>query len=662
MYTKDQFDRLLKTRKRWTGKQIGRLLLQMDVEELNGEEPVTNVNVVQPLVDYLSSPEDNRDYTLYANLYSGIVDAWNYIDASGNDAIANLAFMKSIITSLTDYSNAENFHRQQPVMITEKQFKEYKRLYQQRCEGVKTHVENELVPFLDLIGSSTINDDTYWLPDKSVRSYGKNASKVIKAYQTRYFTDDEVSLIRSIMQSTVTESEHQSKVYREKHKDELQSFDDDFNSAYRSIVSAYNSIQENNQWLKNNNLKDETIKKLKENNNFYIKEIQDKGSLIPRYKFETDNLVEATGKYISLIQQEQLKILYSQNISFNEALKQALKKYPYSFNLSEGDVPESDKEKQYPNIPFVPDKLNYADLLYANEKTTNIASSFFNYLYMIGKGNDTAKQKELDDFLRKHFSEFFEAIKKDLIKKYPKMDKALNEVTNSTSYIIPYIPMKSLATAGIEWAESWISDAEDVSFINVFPKEDREQARIFGFAVVHSHSHYPNEPEEDDNHKIGPLADIPIEQHYDIPYFVHQTLSHNDKALKYAVKSIRRFAVLQTAYEDYFKGIARIAGDKTFRDYDKTTAYSKLKKAIKSYEKSLYALISTLHMIIDDPDEELKLISDIKKRLPLVSLKPIKYKKKTIKDVASLLEESYLSSTPANTMSVLNAIAEGAEW
>lgn len=660
MYTKDQFDRLLKTRKHWTGKQIGRLLLQMDVEELNGEEPVTNVTVVQPLVDYLSSPEDNRDYTLYANLYSGIVDAWNYIDASGNDAIANLAFMKSIITSLTDYSNAENFHRQQPVMITEKQFKEYKRLYQQKCEEVKTRVENELNPFLELIGTSTINDDTSWLPNKSVRYYGKNASKVIRAYQNKYFTDDEVSFIRNIMQSTVTEIEHQRKIYMKEHKDEPQEFNDDFNSAYRGIVSAYNSIQQNNQWLKNNNLKDETIKKLKEYNNFSIKEIQDKGSLIPHYKFETDNLVKATGKYISLIQQEQLKILYSQNTSFNEALKQALKKYPYSFELSKGDIPNSDKEEQYPSIPFVPDKLNYADLLYANEKTTNIASSFFNYLYMIGKGEDTAKQKELDDFLRKHFSEFFEAIKKDLIKQYPKLDKVLNEVTNSTSYIIPYITTESLAIAGIEWAKDLISDDTDVRFTEVFPKKDREQASHFGFAVVHSQ--YPNEPAEDNNHKTVTLADMPIEQHYDIPDFVQQTLSYNGKALKHAVKSIRRFAVLQTAYEDYFKGIARIAGDKAFRDYDKTTAYSKLNDAIKSYEKSLYALISTLHMIIDDPDEELKLISAIKEHLPLVSLKPIKYKKKTIKDVASLLEESYLSSTPANTMSVLNAIAEGAKW
>lgn len=660
MYTKDQFDRLLKTRKHWTGKQIGRLLLQIDVEELNGKEPVTTTASLQPMVDYLSSPEDNRDYTLYANLYSGIVDAWNYIDASGNDAIANLTFMKSIITSLTDYSNAENFHRLQPVMITEKQFKEYKRLYQQRCEEVKTHVENELVPFLELIGSSTINDDTYWLPNKSVRSYGKNASKVIKAYQNKYFTDDEVSFIRNIMQSTVTEREHQRKVYREKHKDELQSFDDDFNSTYKSIVSDYNNIQYNNQWIKSNSLKDETVKKLKENNDISVKEIQNKGLLIRHYNFETNDPVEATGKYISLVQQEQLRILCSQNISFNEALKQALKKYPYSIALSKGDIPESDKEKQYPNVPFVPDKLNYADLLYANEKTTNIASSFFNYLYMIGEGEDTAKQKELDDFLRKHFSEFFEAIKKDLIKKYPKLDKILNEATNSTSYIIPYITTKSLATAGIEWAKELISDDTDVRFTEVFPKKDRKQASHFGFAVVHSQ--YPSEPAEDNNHKTVTLADMPIEQHYDIPDFVQQTLSYNGKTLKHAVKSIRRFAVLQTAYEDYFKGIARIAGDKAFRDYDKTTAYSKLNDAIKSYEKSLYALISTLHMIIDDPDEELKLISAIKEHLPLVSLKPIKYKKKTIKDVASLLEESYLSSTPANTMSVLNAIAKGAEW
>lgn len=662
MYTKEQFNRLLKTRKRWTGKQIGRLLLQMDVEELNGEEPVTNVNVVQPLVDCLSSPEDNRDYTLYANLYSGIVDAWNYIDASGNDAIANLAFMKSIITSLTDYSNAEDFHRQQPVMITQADFEKYKEQYNKKRKEYMDDIENELQPFLELIDTNQVMDDGPFSEEKKTRSYGKNASKVIEAYQDKYFTDNEVSFIRNVMQSTVAEREHQDKEFVEKYKDEFWS---SLDSTYKFLVSRYNDIQYNNQGIKNPSFHDDTVKKLKEDNKILIQDIRSKWELYPRYLhgFNTHNIVEALGKYISLIQQEQLEILYSKNISFNEALKLALKKYPYSFKLSKGDVPRSDKEERYPDIPYVPDKMNYADLLFANEKTTNIASEFFNYLYMAGKGNNKAKQKELDTFLKEHFSEFIEATKKDLIKKYPKMDKILNEVTNSTSYIIPYITTKSLATAGIEWAESYISDAErDVRFTDAFPKKDRHQAKRFGFAVVHSH--YPSEPDEDDYRETlaGMPADLPIEQHYDIPDFVQQTLSYNGKALKHAVKSIRRFAVLQNAYEDYFKGIARIAGDKTFRNYDKTPAYYKLKKAIKSYEKSLYALISTLHMIIDDPDEELKLISAIKEHLPLVSLNPIKYKKKTIKDVASLLEESYLSSTPANTMSVLNAIAEGAEW
>lgn len=661
MYTKDQFDRLLKTRKHWTGKQVGRAIIQSDVEQLNGKEPFATIDKMQGIIDALIDPKDINQYTLYANMYSGIINAWNYIDANGNDAIANLNFMKSIIASLTDYSNAENFHRRQPVMIGEKQFKKYKLLYQQRREEAKTRAENELNPVWGLIEDAVeINNDDWMLPHKNARSYGKNASKVIESYQEKYFTNDEIAYIRSIMQSLVTEVAHQ----RKKNKDELQLIDDeydDFNSTYKRIVSDYDSIQRYNQWIKSNSLKDETVKKLKESNELSVKEIQTSGSLIPRYEFGTDKIVEATGKYISLIQQEQLKILYSQDVSFNEALKQALKKYPYSLKLSKGDIPKNDKEEQYPTVPYVPDKLSYADLFYANENTTKISSAFFHYLYMIGEGKNTAKQKELDDFLRKHFSDFFEAIKKDLIKKYPKLDKILNEVTNSTSYIIPHITTKRLAVAGVEWAKESISDNTDIHFSEVFPKEDREQASHFGFAVVYSH--YPSEPDdEDNNHKIITLADEPIEQHYDIPEFIERTLTNRSKELEASVKTIRRFAVLQQAYEDYFKGIARIANDKGFREYDKTTAYPKLQNAIETYEKALYNLIATLHQITDNPDEESKLISLIKKHLPLISLKPIKYKHKTIKEVASLLERSYLSSTPTNTMTIFNILAKGAEW
>lgn len=660
MYTKDQFNRLLRTRKHWTGKQVGRAIIQSDVEQLNGKEPFATIDEMQGIIDALTKPEDIGQYTLYTNMYSGIINAWNYIDANGNDAIANLSIMRTVIANFTDYANAEDFHKQQPVMITQADFEKYKEQYNKKHKEYMDDIENELNSFLELIDTNQVMDDDWLFSEKKkTRSYGKNASKVIEAYQDKYFTDNEVSFIRNVMQSAVAEREQQHKEY----KDEFQSSGDEFDSTYRSLVSSYNNIQYNNQEIKNPNFHDDTIKKLKEYNKTCVQDIRREWKLYPRYLrgFNTDNIVEALGKYISLIQQEQLEILYSQNISFNEALKLALKKYPYSFKLSKSDVPRSDKEEQYPDIPYVPDKMNYADLLFANEKTTNIALEFFNYLYMVGKGNNKATQKELDTFLKEHFSEFIEATKKDLIKKYPKMDKILNEVTNSTSYIIPYITTKSLATAGIEWAESFISDAEsDIRFTDVFPKKDRHQAEHFGFAVIHSH--YPNESDDKECQKIITLTDMPVEQHYDISEFIERILTNRSKELEASVKTIRRFAVLQQAYEDYFKGVARIANDKGFREYDKTTAYPKLQNAIEEYEKELYNLIATLHGIIDDPDVETKLISLIKKHLPLVNLTPIKYKHKTIKELASLLESSYLSSTPNNIMSIFNIIAKGAEW
>lgn len=666
MYTKDQFNRLLRTRKHWTGKQVGRAIIQSDVEQLNGKEPFATIDEMQGIIDALTKPEDIGQYTLYTNMYSGIINAWNYIDANGNDAIANLSIMRTVIANFTDYANAEDFHKQQPVMITQADFEKYKEQYNKKHKEYMDNIENELHPFLELIDANEIMDDDWrFSVKKKARSYGKNASKVIESYQDKYFTDDEVNYIRDIMQATVVEGERRRKEYKKAHKDDLQptSFYDDVDSTYQFIVASYDSLRYVNQALNRPGLTDERKEALKATKKRAIKSIEESWKLINRYKrsFDTNDIEGVTSKYISLIKQEQLKTLYSKDVSFKEALNLALKKYPYDFKPSNRDVPQDDKTERYPDIPFVPDKLSYADLLYANEKTANIASSFFDYLYMIGKGKDTTKQKELDKFFRVHFSKFIEATKKDLIKKYPKLDNVLNKATNSTSYIIPYITTKSLATAGIEWANEYISDAESgVKFTDVFPKEEREQARLFGFAVIHSH--YPDEENSDDRQKITTLADMPVEQHYDIPEFIERTLKNMSKELEASVKTIRRFAVLQRAYEDYFKGVARIANDKGFREYDKTTAYPKLQNAIEEYEKELYNLIATLHGIIDDPDVETKLISLIKKHLPLVNLTPIKYKHKTIKELASLLESSYLSSTPNNIMSIFNIIAKGAEW
>ena len=61
MYTKSQFNQLLKTRKHWTGKQLGRLIIQTGIETLNGKEPVTTTEVITPLVQQLTSSKDIED-------------------------------------------------------------------------------------------------------------------------------------------------------------------------------------------------------------------------------------------------------------------------------------------------------------------------------------------------------------------------------------------------------------------------------------------------------------------------------------------------------------------------------------------------------------------------------------------------------------------------
>lgn len=624
MYTKTQFDRLKRTRKP-TGKQVGRALIQYGIQYLNDAKTVGTLDDIIPLVNSLTDMDDVEEYNMYANMYSGIIEVWNFTNAVGNDAVANLAFIRSIISRFEDYSNAESSNQTLPVMITAKQYETYKEQLKEKRAEFKKQQLSKKITLAELFTDIDAQYPEY--PYKGdTRTYSNAANKVIEEYKHKYLNVDEISFVRNVMQLGTNDDPVKAQ------NESLINYFHDF------IESTSQQLNELSDYLDNHNSQSSNSKKMKQFYDTSISEVL-RNTLIPQWyaskkpkrPYSDTDVKDALQKYIQLIHKEQLKIIYSKNISFNDALLAAIKEYPYKII-----------EHPHQSVPYVPEKLSYADLLFANEGTANIAQKFWYY----ASSKESQNNDNLNNFIQNHFQDFFKARKKDLVKKHPKLSSVLSKITNSTSFIIPYITYETLATAGIIEFKELVSDDyvnDNVRFIDMLTKQEQEQARIFGYAVVHGNSDAQS-------------------MHYDIKNYILDTLKRNEATLNKSFAAIRHYAAVQLTYEDYIKGVARIANDRSYRDYNKTTSYNTFIADIKSYRQDIYNLLALINDIIPSQKDKLILSSAIKEHLPLDIFKPKEYKHKTIKDIAKILESSYNSSTPNNAMAVIGSISEGVDW
>ena len=630
MYTKSQFNRLLKTRKHWTGKQLGRLILQTGMETLNGKTPVTTTETITPLVNQLTSDKDIADYTMYANIYSGMTSAWNFVEAVGNEAIANLTYIRSIISRLRDFSSAELTNRHRPVMITQDEYQKYEDEYNRAWKDHKKSVLNSKITLGELLIDAIADSKE---DDIDIHVYGPNATKVIEQYKNKFFSKEDISLLRDFMQ------EHHS-VYKDNKEDDWEA---------DSLISEFKGLK--------NYIFPEYFEYIDHDTKaFLITYYLNKSRPVGQEEFN-EYAKQALKKYIDLVESKQLELIYSSNLTFDEALLKVLKEYPFKF------MKHHDKWlKELRNtVPYVPDKLSYADLLFTNKETSRLSIEFWQYT---NRGHDNPDTR-YDKFIQDHFMEFMQASKKDLIQKYPKMSNKLDKVTNSTSFIIPQFTYQTLATAGFKVFQGLTSDetiSEDIRFLDMFPENRRKQARFAGYAIYHSYTTTPDLHKRDTHHEMI-LGDdwLSSIQHYDILNFVPDTFKYNEKKLKKAFDSLTYYMKVQATYEDYFKGLARIMDDTSFRKFNRTTAYSSFLVNVEDYKKDLLSLLDYLSQIIDGHEAKAKTLNIIKSYLPMVQTTYPNYKHKTIKELAELIEQSYRTPMPVSVMNIFNTISEEAD-
>lgn len=631
MYTKNQFNKLLKTRKYWTGKQLGRMLVQTTLEQMNGKTPFIDPDKdLGPLVDTLVNPKDLRDYDTYVNLCSGIASAWNFTEATGRDAIANLMFIRSIVRHLLDWTNAEINNQERPAMITQKQYDEYKKQAQASVAKAYEKAENCKETLSSLITELPMNYD---VSRDSVRKFWPHATNVINSYKNKHFTAKDIQLLRDMLQK-----EH---------------------FAYKPNLSAYDELDTTSI----NNGFDDIEFFLNLPNKFPL---NDNTRIFLQRHYSTkpsEDIDSIVRHYLKLINDELFKLLHRRRLSYWDARLEAIKKYPYSVKVVQAFNSVSIKTKQ---VPYIPDKLTYADLFWTSEATTYIANSFWSISVNFPMRHPTDDiGSTFTSFVDSHFSDFVEASKKDLIEKYPKLDKILNEVTNSTSLIIPQITWKSLASAGIEVFKELIEDvAQDniQGITDVFPERIRESAKENGFAVLAPESRIGVD-------KSSPLYESDEEvvdrnQHYDLKNFVSDTLNDNEiqKQISKATKAIEYYIIGQTAYTDFIKGVARYADNRSLRNYSQTDAFPELVTDVQQYENEFLHLIRKLSIALyDNKESQLSVNAEIRKAMPAIHLKSRKFKHKTIPELVELIKGNYENRrAPESVFDIINTIAKGA--
>ena len=126
MVSKKEVDKLLKKRKSWTGEQIGQILLSNLLVQLTDEgEEVPNEDI-NKMVANLKNPFESQVYNTYVTLYAGLIDLYNFLQASGEQATSSVTALKLIMYSHVRTAYERQRELNSPLRITDRQYQRYK--------------------------------------------------------------------------------------------------------------------------------------------------------------------------------------------------------------------------------------------------------------------------------------------------------------------------------------------------------------------------------------------------------------------------------------------------------------------------------------------------------------------------------------------------------
>lgn len=221
MITKKEFNELLKTREHWSGRQIGNVILQTWTESMNGKEPLIDDKTLSKIFDSMPNTSQNyNDYLTFTNIFSGMTDAYNFVDAQANEALTALWLLHSLIDHLSDWLYAEQNNQKKPVIISERQYKRYKEKYSALTHEFQQANKKKVQSFYSILGLE-------WITRIELFK-GNEAKSLVEKYQQETIDIRGVRFLRKLVEKAKKQA-HSSNL-------RLSEFFDDYSLDQKSFI------------------------------------------------------------------------------------------------------------------------------------------------------------------------------------------------------------------------------------------------------------------------------------------------------------------------------------------------------------------------------------------------------------------------------------------
>lgn len=603
MVSKRDIDKLFK-QKHFTGHQVGRILLESLLDQLYDRPPKISDQEIAKMKDHLANEYEGGIYNIYVNIYAGLIDVFNFVQMLSNNAMLNLVALKGNVSLLSQAALDHQMKLNEPVTITERQFRRYETNYKKYLKEVSNQHKNEKILLIHYLQSKleTILDESTW-EDTDEETFWKKYSH-IKEILDQYDKDHNSIPAKS--------NQYIRKLYRDYHQDDSSPI-----KGLKSLAffEALNTKQ-------------------------YDKELQD--------QIKSKRLNLSLQELKAYLLKSYLSERYENNLSKDDASEQAFKDndiYLHYFNNLKSSADFDDT---------LPDHLTKKDLI--DNWIFDIPAIYFDDNTNTSTTNkiNTENIQNLDQILAKELFDIFKATAQDLSALTPDIKEILtfndpNELLNKK------ITQGILAKKGDNFYKdyisiTWLRSEDDYGMWRVFPKKYQYQARFHGFSVYHDPS---NDTEEDHFTKIADQEEK--------DFFKRIEEYTDDQQVTQRYTSIEKFITLYQAYSQFINGVIIFSNDTDLSEFKKVPAYRAFLKEIDKFHAirnlSLYEL--------EDMIRDKKLLQDTQKRIidsfPLIDLNKPRIKKEKPEDIASYIAKifSQEDGKPISTVTVLDDIVRG---
>lgn len=445
MVSKRDIDKLFK-QKHFTGHQVGRILLESLLDQLYDRPPRISDQEIAKMKDHLANEYEGGIYDIYVNIYAGLIDVFNFVQMLSNNAMLNLVALKGNVSLLSQAALDHQMKLNEPVTITERQFRRYETKYRKYLKEVSDQHKSEKILLIHYLQSQleTILDESAW-KETDEEAFWKKYSHIKKVLD-QYDKDHNSIPVKS--------NQYIQDLYREYHKDDSSTSEDLKRFAFFETINTSKHDEELQNQIKNKHL-DLSLKELKT-------------YLLKSYLSER----------------------YENNLSTNDASEQAFKDngvyLQYFDNLRKSEKIDD----------TIPDSLTKKDL---------IDNWIFHLPAVYTDGTNTSEDlKKLDQILAEELFDIFKATAQDLLALNPDLKEILS-FNDLKELLNKEITQGELAKKGDEYYKdyvsiTWLRSEDDYGIWRIFPKKYQHQARFHGFSVYHDPS---NDTEEDHFTKLA---------------------------------------------------------------------------------------------------------------------------------------------------------------